>query len=502
MANKFQLKRTTVSGRTANTTDSGNTSFIDKGELAVNLADRKVFSSDSANALFEVGSNLSSLSVGSIVANGSLGTSGQVLTTNSSGVYWATAGGGVNADQVTYTYTIAANTTVISGADDATQTLSYTAGLESVFINGSRQISGVDYNTTNSAAITLTSNVIAGEVVQVITWQGAVNSANVDAQYTWTNTHTFNSLLTAANSIYLTGGGDVIISSAGVGGANANTSFYNDASDLYVNVNNAIRAYIASNGNFGVGNTSPAHRFRVDGNVSYSGTLFTAGISANGSVGSSGQILTSNGSQAYWQTQQFRTAGQTVVSANTTLDSTYLGENILVVTADITITLPSSGFDSGTLAFISNVSGGKVNLSYAYAGDGPTVLYPNDSVILCTDGNGASLYWRQYSYTNTLQLEPIVAVSALDVDCSKGTYFTKTIAANSTFTFSNVPTSVAYSFTLEVTHTSGTITWPAAVKWPSDTAPTLTTGKTHLFMFTTANGGTRWRGSALVDYVN
>lgn len=426
MANKFQLKRTTVSGRTANTTDSGNTSFIDKGELAINLADRKVFSSDSANAIFEVGSNLTSLSVGSIVANGSLGTNGQVLTTNSSGVYWSTvASGGVNADQVTYTYTIAANTTVISGADDATQTLSYTAGLESVFINGSRQISGVDYNTTNSAAITLTSNVIAGEVVQVITWQGAVNSANAGAQYTWTNTHTFSNTVT-----------------------------------------------------------------------------FSGAISANGTLGTAGQILTSNGSTTYWQTQQFRTAGQTVISANTTLDSTYLGENILVVTAGVTITLPSSGFNSGTLAFISNVSGGKINLSYAFAGDGPTVLYPNDSVILCTDGNGASLYWRQYSYTNALQLEPIVAVSALDVDCSKGTYFTKTIAANSTFTFSNVPTSVAYSFTLEVTHTSGTITWPTAVKWPSDTAPALTTGKTHLFMFTTANGGTRWRGSALVDYVN
>lgn len=286
-------------------------------------------------------------------------------------------------------------------------------------------------------------------------------------------------------------------------GTNAYIRPVNANSTLHLGANNQNLVYITANGNFGVGNTTPAHKFRVEGNVSYSGTLFTAGISANGSVGSAGQILTSNGSQAYWQTQQFRTAGQTVVSANTTLDSTYLGENILAVTADITITLPSSGFDSGTLAFISNVSGGRVNLVYAFAGDGPTILYPGDSVILCTDGNGASLYWRQYSYTNTLGLEPVVAVAALDIDCSKGTYFTKTIAGSSTFTFSNAPASGnAYSFTLEVTHTSGTITWPAAVKWPSDTAPTLTTGKTHLFMFTTNNGGTRWRGSALADYVN
>jgi hypothetical protein len=99
-------------------------------------------------------------------------------------------------------------------------------------------------------------------------------------------------------------------------------------------------------------------------------------------------------------------------------------------------------------------------------------------------------------------VENITAMGALDVDCSTANYFTKTIAGVSTFTFSNVPSSGAYSFTLELTHTSGTITWPTEVKWPADTAPTLTTGKTHLFIFVTDDGGTRWRGSSLVDYTN
>jgi hypothetical protein len=96
----------------------------------------------------------------------------------------------------------------------------------------------------------------------------------------------------------------------------------------------------------------------------------------------------------------------------------------------------------------------------------------------------------------------IVAVSALSIDCSAGNYFTKTINANSTFTFDSVPASRAFAFALELTHTSGAITWPAAVKWPKDTAPTLTTGKTHIFIFVTDDGGTRWRGASLVDYVN
>ena len=94
----------------------------------------------------------------------------------------------------------------------------------------------------------------------------------------------------------------------------------------------------------------------------------------------------------------------------------------------------------------------------------------------------------------------ITAVAALDIDCSAGNYFTKTINANSTFTFSNAPASRAFAFTLELTQTSGTVTWPASVQWPGGTAPTLTTGKTHLFTFVTDDGGTRWRGVAQTNY--
>jgi len=98
----------------------------------------------------------------------------------------------------------------------------------------------------------------------------------------------------------------------------------------------------------------------------------------------------------------------------------------------------------------------------------------------------------------------LTAMAANSVDCRLGNYFTKTITGATTFTFDNPPASgVAYGFTMEVTlNGSNAITWPGTVKWNADTAPTLTDGKTQLFMFVTNNGGTRWRGSALVDYVN
>lgn len=95
------------------------------------------------------------------------------------------------------------------------------------------------------------------------------------------------------------------------------------------------------------------------------------------------------------------------------------------------------------------------------------------------------------------------AVSALDIDMSTGNYFTKTISGNSTFTFSNPPASgTVGSFLLELTHSGGSITFPSTVKWPEDTAPTFTAGKTHLLMFTSDDNGSRYRGAALVDYVN
>ena len=101
------------------------------------------------------------------------------------------------------------------------------------------------------------------------------------------------------------------------------------------------------------------------------------------------------------------------------------------------------------------------------------------------------------------QTSNISAMGANSVDCSAGNYFTKTITGATTFTFDNVPTGVAYTFTMEVTlNGSNAITWPGTVKWPADTAPTITDGKTQLFVFLTDDGGTRWRGSSVVDYTN
>jgi len=92
--NRIQVKRTSVSGRTANTTDSGNGQYIAAGEFALNMADGILYTSN-GSSLLPIGANNVNVNVSntitlkSINAAGSLGLAGQVLTVNSTGgILW------------------------------------------------------------------------------------------------------------------------------------------------------------------------------------------------------------------------------------------------------------------------------------------------------------------------------------------------------------------------------------------------------------------------------
>ena len=100
------------------------------------------------------------------------------------------------------------------------------------------------------------------------------------------------------------------------------------------------------------------------------------------------------------------------------------------------------------------------------------------------------------SYTQTIQN----LSNEDDIDCSLGNYFTFSVSTNTSFTFSNAPSSRVYSCVVKINHTSGTISWPTSVKFAGDTAPTLTTGKFHLFLFVTDDAGTTFRAGTLTNF--
>jgi len=129
-----------------------------------------------------------------------------------------------------------------------------------------------------------------------------------------------------------------------------------------------------------------------------------------------------------------------------------------------------------------------------------------DAGTALSSGNAALAYAdTKYAISGGLvdgQMRTVVTALGLygsGIPCTSGNYFTATLSGDSSVYFTGVP-AASYSLTYEVQHDTGTITWPTEVKWPADTPPTLTTGKTHLFMFVTDDGGTRWRAASLIDY--
>jgi hypothetical protein len=125
MANTtIQLKRSSVAGK------QPNTSTLAIGELALNITDRILYSSDGSN-IFQAAANVTNFNVSAnatvsnritanaiattyVIANGSIGSNGRVLTSNGAGVYWAVptggSGGGFDPD-AQYIFT---NTTTMS----------------------------------------------------------------------------------------------------------------------------------------------------------------------------------------------------------------------------------------------------------------------------------------------------------------------------------------------------------------------------------------------------
>jgi hypothetical protein len=86
--------------------------------------------------------------------------------------------------------------------------------------------------------------------------------------------------------------------------------------------------------------------------------------------------------------------------------------------------------------------------------------------------------------------------TAYTISLIGGSFQILTLTGNCTFTFPTATAGQSFMMFLKQDATgSRTVTWPAAVKWPSSTAPTITTtaSKGDKFVFTA--DGTNWLGS-------
>lgn len=194
MANTvFKLRRSSVAGKVP------NTSTLSIGELALNLTDRKLFSSDGSN-VWETGSNLSVLTVstntsvnnisisGAVTANGANGVSGQFLTSNGSSVYWSTVSSNGGGGGTTYgVIPVFEQFTANGSTSSFTVTGGYQANQVSVFLNGVLLRSGVEVDVTSGIAVVLTDTPANGALIDVVgastLYSGGINTI-VNQQFT------------------------------------------------------------------------------------------------------------------------------------------------------------------------------------------------------------------------------------------------------------------------------------------------------------------------------
>jgi len=115
-----------------------------------------------------------------------------------------------------------------------------------------------------------------------------------------------------------------------------------------------------------------------------------------------------------------------------------------------------------------------------------------------TNGDLSSIKLTDYSESKS---SPTISASALTLNLNNSQVFTVALNSNiSTLTISNVESraNTAQGFTLILTAdgTARTITWPASIKWPSGTGPTLTStnNKVDILSFLTPDNGTTWYG--------
>lgn len=339
---------TTVARLAAGNTTVTGTLTVTANTTANNI---QVTNGTSSSNITPTSVSTNNVTTRTITANGTVGTTGQILISNGTGVYW----GGVDFAQATFTTlganTLTANTTTlgnttINGWLNATSsaavggTMAVTGNStfsDRITVTNLAQLSGGANTTTLVATSATVGNVAIG------TNSLTVGNNSVNTSITSTAISTNGTLTVAGNtalsdrlsvagiatmdqSLGVTGntsvGGILTVSGAttmaaltasGTAALNGGltTTTANATTSMAVGSNVTVTTSRITVGNASVNSFITATGIETDGtltvlgNTGLSGNLSmgsTAGIIANGSIGTAGQVLTSNGSTVYWTT--------------------------------------------------------------------------------------------------------------------------------------------------------------------------------------------------------
>jgi hypothetical protein len=406
------------------------------------------------------------VNIGALVANGSVGTLNQVLTSNGSTVFWSSPGAAAVNTAAQYTWT---NTNIFNSNVSFN---GYGVGIQSgslIYFNG---ISDGNWKMGRNSAAT-TKWIYTNNTIDIITSNSSLEGFVVGQ---------------VGNNTYLESGylGTYIRNNLVVGNSTSNSTINSTA--FTGSANNS--SYLAGVAAASYVNTSGA--YTITGVHTHNANIIfgtSTNISANGSYGSVGQVLTSNGTSLYWATDQ--AVGN--VTANIVTSNT-LSANHVVVNNDLSIvngTFSNVSMYSDRI-FIGNSTVNTTINSTSFTGTANNTLFVG-TVAAANVVSNAQLSGNLANYPSSFQLSSNLANYAalagaaftgsvsysnnILINSNTGNYFlvgntTSNIVINST----SIAINGSVGTTGQVLTSNGTVT-----SWTSPSAGSVNTASQYTF---------------------
>jgi hypothetical protein len=238
MPNIIQIKRSLTSaapGSLANGefayTANGDILYLGSNGVVVPIGGKRVPGTLTANQAL-VANSTSSINeirtalanVGSVYANGSLGTAGQILASNGTGVYWTASGGGGTVTSVVAANGLSGGTITSSGTISVIANSGVIANATGVFVNANNGIiansTGVFARAANGISVDTNGiNVLAGTsggLVSNTTGVFVIANNGLVSNSTGLHVGTGNGITVSSDAIQVNPGSTLTVNSAGV----------------------------------------------------------------------------------------------------------------------------------------------------------------------------------------------------------------------------------------------------------------------------------------------
>jgi hypothetical protein len=257
--------------------------------------------------------------------------------------------------------------------------------------------------------------------------------------------------------------------------------------------------------------------------ITYGGTGATTAAAAINALlpaqtGQSGNVLTTNGTAASWETLTavdsftiFQTpAGTypTALSPTSTMTFTSVDNSITITGNSTTNTINFSAPDAAAITALTGdvtATGPGSVTSYLMATTNATLATLSaltTASALATVGTIGTGTWQGTVIAPTYNTSAPVALTesagASTITWTSGNLFTLTLNANLTISFSGAISGQTIIVRLTNTSSNYTVTWPS-MKWPNGSAPTQTIGA-HTDVYTIFYDGTNYYGNAVQNF--